>query len=71
MAGGMGVNKNKYVEDWGSYRENLEHHFRFTRRNFALIFSFGVLFPIVVYKGLVAEAHKHDSDYQRPPTKFM
>jgi hypothetical protein len=35
MAGGMEVNKNKYIEEWGTARENLEKNFRWTRRNLA------------------------------------
>lgn len=49
----METNKNKFIEDWGSARENLEHNFRWTRRNFALIGIFGIALPILVYKGVV------------------
>ena len=51
----METNKNKFIEDWGSARENLEHNFRWTRRNFALIGIFGIALPIIVYKGIVKD----------------
>ncbi|CAN6996758.1 unnamed protein product [Brassica rapa subsp. trilocularis] len=55
MGGGMETNKNKFIEDWGSARENLEHNFRWTRRSFALIGIFGIALPILVYKGVVKD----------------
>ncbi|KDP41790.1 hypothetical protein JCGZ_26808 [Jatropha curcas] len=55
MGGGMETNKNKFIEDWGAARENLEHNFRWTRRNFALIGLFGIALPIFVYRGIVKE----------------
>lgn len=55
MGGGMEANKNKFIEDWGSARENLELNFRWTRRNLALVGIFGLAVPILVYKGIVRE----------------
>lgn len=55
MGGGMEANKNKWIEEWGSARENLEHNFRWTRRNFALVGIFGIALPVLVYKGIVKE----------------
>nr|GMC61298.1 neuronal acetylcholine receptor subunit alpha-5 [Ipomoea batatas] len=55
MGGGMETNKNKWIEEWGAARENLEHNFRWSRRNFALVGLFGVAIPILVYKGIVKE----------------
>ncbi|KAF4370048.1 hypothetical protein F8388_014009, partial [Cannabis sativa] len=71
MGGGMEANKNKFIEEWGSARENLEHNFRWTRRNFALIGLFGIAIPIFVYKGIVKEFHMQDEDNGRPYRKFM
>lgn len=51
----MEVNKNKYIEDWNSARENLEHNFRWTRRNFAIVGIFGIAVPVLIYKGIVRE----------------
>ncbi|EEF49411.1 conserved hypothetical protein [Ricinus communis] len=55
MGGGMEANKNRFIEDWGSARENLEHNFRWTRRNFALVGIFGIALPLLVYKSIVRE----------------
>ncbi|GJZ48614.1 hypothetical protein Tco_0602446 [Tanacetum coccineum] len=55
MGGGMEANKNKFIEDWGAARENLEHNFRWTRRNLALVGIFAVAVPYLVYKGTVRE----------------
>ena len=51
----MEAQKNRFIEDWGSARENLEHNFRWTRRNFALVGIFGIAIPLLVYKGIVRE----------------
>lgn len=51
----MDVNKNKYIEDWNLARENLEHNFRWTRRNFAIVGIFGIAVPVLIYKGIVRE----------------
>lgn len=55
MGGGMEANKNKFIEDWGTARENLEHNFRWTRRNLAIVGIFGIAIPYLVYKGTVRE----------------
>lgn len=55
MGGGMETNKNRWIEDWATNRENLEHHFRWTRRNLALVGIFGVAVPVLVYKGIIKE----------------
>ncbi|KAK6139719.1 hypothetical protein DH2020_026529 [Rehmannia glutinosa] len=55
MGGGMEANKNRWVEEWGASRENLEYNFRWTRRNFALVGIFGIAIPVLVYKGIVKE----------------
>ena len=55
MAGGLDVHKNKYVEDWGTARENLEKSFRFTRKNVTLALIFGIAVPFITYKGITGE----------------
>ncbi|KAI3866968.1 hypothetical protein MKX03_022011 [Papaver bracteatum] len=55
MGGGMEVNKNTHIEDWNAFRENLEHKFRWNRRNFAIIGLFGIAIPVLVYKGIVRD----------------
>ncbi|KAJ0606743.1 putative NADH:ubiquinone reductase (H(+)-translocating) [Helianthus annuus] len=71
MGGGMEANKNKFIEDWGTVRENLEHNFRWTRRNLAIVGIFGVAIPYLVYKGTVREFHMQDEDNNRPYRKFL
>ena len=55
MGGGMEAHKNNFIEDWSTARENLEHNFRWTRRNLALVGIFGIALPVLVYKGIVRE----------------
>lgn len=64
MGGGMEAHKNKFIEEWSSARENLEHNFRWTRRNLALVGIFGVAVPFLVYKGIVRE-------FVRPPPLLL
>ena len=65
MGGGMETNKNRFIEEWSSARENLEHNFRWTRRNLALVGLFGIAIPIFVYKGIVKEFPLIRIDYFR------
>lgn len=51
----METNKNRWIEEWSTARENLEHNFRWTRRNLAIVGIFGIAVPILVYKGIVRE----------------
>ena len=67
----MDTNKNRFIEDLSSARENLEYNFHWTRRNFALVGIFGIAIPILVYKGIVREFHMQDEDVGRPYRKFL
>jgi len=71
MAGGMEVKKNKYIEEWGTARENLEKNFRWNRKNLAICSIFGLLVPYLVYKGTVRDFHMQDEAAGRPPRKFI
>lgn len=51
----MEANKNRFIEEWGAARETLEHNFRWTRRNLALVGLFGIAVPVFIYKGIVKE----------------
>lgn len=51
----MEYNKNRWIEEWGAARENLEHNFRWTRRNLAIVGIFGIAVPVLIYKGIVKE----------------
>lgn len=67
----MEAHKNKFIEEWGAARENLEYNFRWTRRNLVLAGIFGVAVPILVYRGIVKEFHMQDEDAGRPHRKFL
>eukprot|EP00897_Mesotaenium_endlicherianum_P001265 jgi/Mesen1/1166/ME000124S00203 len=71
MAGGLDVHKNKFVEEWGARRENLEKAFRFNRKTLPIVLTFGVAVPYLVYKGCIAEFNKQDLDEGRKPRKFL
>nr|PNR37144.1 hypothetical protein PHYPA_020251 [Physcomitrium patens] len=71
MAGGMGVVKNKHIEDWGTARENLEKAFRFTRRNITIALVFGIAVPFLTYQGVTGEFHNQDMAAEKPPRKFL
>ncbi|KAL8034320.1 hypothetical protein ABFX02_12G020100 [Erythranthe guttata] len=70
MGGGMEMRKNHWIEEWATARENLEHHFRWTRRNLALAGIFGIAVPVLFYKGIVKDFHMQDEDAGRPHRKF-
>ncbi|OIT39830.1 hypothetical protein A4A49_19027 [Nicotiana attenuata] len=65
MGGGMEYNKNRWIEEWGAARENLEHNFRWTRRNLAIVGIFGIAVPVLIYKGIVKE-FGHEDQYVPP-----
>ncbi|KAG8055433.1 hypothetical protein GUJ93_ZPchr0001g32408 [Zizania palustris] len=71
MAGGMEVNKNRWIEEWNAGRENLEFNFRWSRRSLAVVGLFGIAVPFLVYKGIVREFHMQDEDAGRPYRKFL
>ncbi|CAI7747672.1 unnamed protein product [Closterium sp. NIES-53] len=71
MAGGLDVHKNKYIEDWGTRRENLEKIFRFNRRTLSIAALAIVVLPVVVYRGTIAEFRKQEELEGRPQRKFM
>ncbi|CAI5988854.1 unnamed protein product [Closterium sp. NIES-64] len=71
MAGGLDVHKNKYIEDWGTRRENLEKIFRFNRRTLSIAALAIVVLPVVVYRGTIAEFRKQEELEGRPQRKFI
>lgn len=52
----MKVKPNPYLEEWASYRENLEKYYRYTPRRIAIIGIFGFGVPALIYKGVAEEA---------------
>ena len=71
FAGQLPVKSNKYIEEWGTYRENLEHHFKFDNAAWVRIALWGVGFPVFIYKMSVAEFNKTDELYGREKREFM
>lgn len=66
MAGGMDVHRNKYIEEWGTARENLEKTFRFSRRNITLAVIFGIAVPYITYQGITGEfVSSHSLKFRR------
>ncbi|EYU29631.1 hypothetical protein ABFS82_12G020500 [Erythranthe guttata] len=63
MGGGMEMRKNHWIEEWATARENLEHHFRWTRRNLALAGIFGIAVPVLVYKGIYRQRFCQSSPF--------
>ena len=55
MAGGLDVHKNKFIEEWGARRENLEKTFRFNRKTLTIALIAGVALPYLIYQGTVDE----------------
>ncbi|KAL6329788.1 hypothetical protein AAG906_037495 [Vitis piasezkii] len=55
MGGGMEAHKNKFIEDWGAARENLEYnfrsHFSVLLSNFKRNFLSGFSFPLRFFEG--------------------
>jgi len=55
MSGDLPVRENKFVEQWGHMRENLEYKFRWTPKTMRTVLFAGVLFPVLVYRMTVKE----------------
>jgi len=55
MSGELPVRENKFVEQWGYMRENLEHKFRWTPKTMRTVLLAGVIFPVLVYRVAVKE----------------
>eukprot|EP00898_Chlorokybus_atmophyticus_P006620 jgi/Chlat1/695/Chrsp104S01161 len=70
MAGGLETHKSKAIEEFASAFENVEYTFRFNRRTLAVFGLCGVLLPLIIYKGHVAEFHKYDRVNERE-RKFL
>jgi hypothetical protein len=70
MAGGMGVRKNVHIEHFASYRENLEHVFKFSRGNWARLAVFGIAVPIFLYNAITGELETPGQSVGRGPEKF-
>ena len=70
FAGQLPVKSNKHIEEWSTYRENLEHHFE-PSKSWGRLLVFGIGFPLFIYNVAVAEFHKTDKLYGRKKREFM
>lgn len=55
MSGDLPVRENKFVEQWGHMRENLEYKFRWTPKTIRTVLLAGAIFPVLVYRMTVKE----------------
>jgi len=69
--GDMPFKPNGSIERWGAMRESVEEQFRLNPSTLMMLGLFGVLAPMAIYKGTVAEYHKADALAGRPEKKFM
>lgn len=71
LIGDLPVKPNKYIEDWGTYRENVEYTFKWNSASFLKIALFGMAVPATVYTFAVKEFDHTDEAYNRDKRDFM
>ncbi|KAK9802719.1 hypothetical protein WJX73_000385 [Symbiochloris irregularis] len=71
FAGDLPVKPNKYVEDWATFRENVEYTYRWDRKTWTRLGLWLFGFPYAVYCISVSEFNKSDKKYGREPRDFM
>ena len=71
LAGDLPVKPNKYIEDWGTYRENVEYTFKWNLASFTKIAFFAMAVPATIYTVAVKEFDKTDAKYNRPKRDFL
>lgn len=69
--GDLPVKPNKYIEDWGTYRENVEYTFKWNAKSFLKIATFSMLVPALIYTTAVKEFDHTDEKYNRAKRDFM
>lgn len=69
--GDLPVKPNKYIEDWGTYRENVEYTFKWNAQSFLKIATFAMLVPALIYTVAVKEFDHTDEKYNRAKRDFM
>lgn len=62
---------NKYIEAWGTYRENVEYTFKWNAASFLKIATFGLLTPALIYTVAVKEFDHTDERYNRQKRDFL
>ena len=71
LAGDLPVKPNKYIEDWGTYRENVEYTFKWNLASISKIALFAVAVPVTIYTVTVKEFDTTDAAYNRPKRDFL
>lgn len=71
LIGDLPVKPNKYIEDWGTYRENVEYTFKWNSASLFKIALFGMAVPVTIYTFAVKEFDKTDEAYNRPKRDFL
>lgn len=71
LIGDLPVKPNKYIEEWGTYRENVEYTFRWTAESCTKIAVFAILVPMTIYTIAVKEFDHTDAAYGRPKRDFL
>ena len=71
LIGDLPVKPNKYIEDWGTYRENVEYTFKWNAASFTKIAIFGIAVPVTIYTVAVKEFDNTDAAYSRPKRDFL
>ncbi|TMW89552.1 hypothetical protein EJD97_017027, partial [Solanum chilense] len=66
--GKMEYNKNEWIREGGA---SMENNFCWSCQNLELVGIFGIVIPVLVYKGIIKEFHLHDDEWGRPYTKFI
>ncbi|KAL3140717.1 hypothetical protein ABBQ32_005273 [Trebouxia sp. C0010 RCD-2024] len=71
LIGDLPVKPNKYIEDWGTYRENVEYTFKWNAQSCTKIVVFAILVPVAIYSVAVKEMDHKDAAYGRPKRDFL
>ena len=71
LIGDLPVKPNKYIEDWGTYRENVEYTFKWNAASFGKIALFGTAVPSLIYVVAIKEFDNTDAAYNRPKRDFL
>ena len=70
-AGDLPVKFNKYIEEWGAKRENLEQTFEWNRTTLSQALIWVVAVPTLFYVVCKREMRSHDAVTGRPERHLM
>lgn len=65
------AHKNKFVEEWLSRREDIEHEFKWSTANTLWVLALGVGFPVFSYNMVASEMQADDEAVGRPVRSFL